>query len=99
MYQFRINRSTITKFVPQVLEAIYTVLKDDYLKYPTSHEDRSELAGQTYERWQFPHPYAVADGKYTALFHPFHFASESYNYKGFFSIILMAHVDNDYKLI
>ena len=99
MYQFRINRSTISKFIPQVLEAIYTVLKDDYLKCLTSHEDSSELAGQTYERWQFPHPYAVADGKYTALFHSFHSGLKSYNYKGFFSIILMAHVDYDYKLI
>ena len=89
MYQFRINRSIITKFIQQVLDAIYTVLKDD----------RSELAGQRYKRWQFPHPYALADGKYTALFHPFHSASESYNYKGFFSIVLMAHVDYDYKLI
>ena len=81
------------------MDAIYAVLKDDYLKCPTSHEDRSEFAGQTYKRWQFPHLYAVADGKYTALFHPFHSASESYNYKGFFSIVLMAHVDFNYKLI
>ena len=99
MYQFRIHRSIITKFIPQVLDAVYTVLKDDYLKCPTSHEDRSELVGQTYKRWQFSYLYAVADGKYTALFHPFHSASESYNYKGFFSIVLMAHADYNYKLI
>ena len=84
MYQFRIHRSIITKFIPQALDAVYTVLKDDYLKCPTSHEDRSELAGQTYKRWQFPYPYAVADGKYTALFHPFHSASESFSIKKFF---------------
>ena len=32
MYQFRIHHSTITKFIPQVLDAIYTVFKDDYLQ-------------------------------------------------------------------
>ena len=29
---FRINQSTISKFIPEVCEAIYTRLKDIYLK-------------------------------------------------------------------
>ena len=99
MYQFRIHHSTITKFIPEVLDTIYTVLKDDYLQCPTSQEDWTELADQTYKRWQSPNAYVVADGKHIALFHPFHSGSEFYNQKGFFSIVLMALVDYDYKFI
>ena len=47
MYQFKTHHSTITKFIPQVLDTIYTVLKDDYLKCRTSQEDWTELADQT----------------------------------------------------
>ena len=99
MYQFRIHHSTITKFIPQVLDAIYTVLKDDYLQCPISQEDWTELAEQTFKRWQFANAYTVADGKHITLFHPFHSGSEFYNYKRFFNIVLMALVDYDYKFI
>ena len=47
MYQFRIRHSTITKFILQVLHAIYIVLKDDYLQWSTSQEDWTELVEQT----------------------------------------------------
>ena len=35
MYQFRISESTISLFVPEVCEAIYTLFKDEYLKVST----------------------------------------------------------------
>lgn len=99
MYQFRIHHSTISKFIPQVLDAIYNVLKDDYLKCPSTQTEWLELADRTYDRWQFPNAYAAADGKHIALLHPSHSGSEFYNYKGFFSIVLMALVDYDYKFL
>ena len=40
----------IIKFIPQVLDAIYTVLKDDYLQCLTSQEDFTEIADQTHMR-------------------------------------------------
>ena len=61
MYQFRIHHITITNFIAQVLDVIYTVLKDDYLQRPTSQEDWIELADPTYKKWQFPNAYAAAD--------------------------------------
>ena len=75
----------------------YTVLKDDYLQCPTSQEDCTELADQTFQSWHFPNACVAADGKHIALFHPFRSGSEFYNYKGFFSIVLMALIDRDYK--
>ena len=49
VYQFRIHHSTFTKFIPRVLDAMCTVLKDDYLKCSTSQEDWTEVANQTYK--------------------------------------------------
>ena len=98
MYQFRIHHSTITKVILQVFDAIYTVLQDDYLKCPTSQEDWPELADHI-TGGSFQNAYDTVDGKYITLFHPFHTGSKFYNYMGFFSTVLMALVDYDYKFM
>ena len=39
MYQYRIHKSTISQFVPEVCKAIYSVLAPDYMKLPSSKEE------------------------------------------------------------
>ena len=96
MYQFRVHRATIAKFIPEVRKAIYNCLKDEYLKVPSSVEEWETVADKTFDRWHFPN---AADGKHIALFHPNESGSEFYSYKGFYSVVLLTLVDYDYKFI
>eukprot|EP00112_Aurelia_sp_Birch-Aquarium-sp1_P012758 Seg2686.12 transcript_id=Seg2686.12/GoldUCD/mRNA.D3Y31 product="putative nuclease HARBI1" protein_id=Seg2686.12/GoldUCD/D3Y31 len=98
-YQFRIHNTTISLFVPKVCKAIYDVLESDYFRVPTSEREWIDLANATEERWQFPNGFAAADGKHIAVYHPHDSGAKFYNYKGFYSIVLMAFVDYDYKFI
>ena len=97
MYQFRIHRITIARFIPVVCEAIYECLKDDYLAVPSTKEEWMAMANQIFERWNFPNAFAAADGKHIGLFHPHGSGSEYWCYKKFFSLVLLAFVDWDYK--
>ncbi|KAJ8958212.1 hypothetical protein NQ314_006437 [Rhamnusium bicolor] len=47
-------------------------------------------------RWNFPHCGGALDGKHIVLRCPFHSGSNFYNYKGSFSIIIFAWVDDQY---
>ena len=99
MYQYRIHRSTISQFIPEVCKAIYKVLAPDYMKIPSDKEEWQKIIDQTNLRWKFPNCYAVADGKHVGITCPPHSGSEFYNYKGFYSMVLLAFADYDYKLL
>ena len=97
IYQFRVHRRTIGKFVPEVCKVIFNCLKSEYLRMPSSKEEWLELPKETFERWNFPNAFAAADGKHVSLLHPNNSGSEYYNYKGFYSLVMLALVDFDYK--
>lgn len=98
-YTFRMHRTTIAGFVPLVCKKIYECLKDLYLKLPDTPEVWKSYAKRTEERWQFPNCIGAADGKHIAILHPEDSGSTHYNYKGFYSIVLLAIVDYDYRFL
>ena len=99
MYQFRVHSSTISKFVLIVCNKIYETFKGRILRLPGTTEEWEIVEHETRRLWQFPNCIGAADGKHIAIIHPYNSGSEFYNYKGFFSIVLLAIVDYDYKFI
>lgn len=97
MYSFRVSTASISKFVPEVCQAIYDVLHEDYLSAPSSTTQWQELAAEFENKWQFPHAVGAIDGKHINIKAPPNSGSEYFNYKNQFSIVLLAIADANAK--
>ena len=91
--QFRVVRSTISKFLPEVCRAIQDEFTREYLKCPTTPDAWKELEREFRIRWNVPHALGVLNGKHVALKKPKNTGALYHNYKGFFSIVMLALVD------
>uniref|UniRef100_A0A3Q1G1T0 DDE Tnp4 domain-containing protein n=1 Tax=Acanthochromis polyacanthus TaxID=80966 RepID=A0A3Q1G1T0_9TELE len=96
-YAWRVPHNTISLVVREVVEAIIEEYTDELLFCPTTEQGWRDLADQWYQRWNFPHTVGAIDGKHVACKAPLNSGSEFYNYKSFYSVILFAMVDADYK--
>ena len=99
IYSFRVALNTISLFVPEVCEAIYQIYKEEQLKYPSSLQKWCEKAQHFGQRWNFHHAVGAVDGKHVAIRCPRRSGSRYYNYKGFYSVVLLALVDTDYRFV
>ena len=94
-YHWRVGRTTICKFVPQVCKAILKVFQHEYLMCPTEPEDWKKIEERFRNRWNVLHAVGALDGKHIAIKKPKKSGSEYFNYKGYFSLVLLALVDAD----
>ena len=97
MYSFRVARNTISVVIPEVCQAIVQEYKAEVITCPTSPEEWTPIAEVFRDRWNVPHAMGALDGKHVAIRKPAKSGSLYYNYKGFFSVVLMALVDGEYK--
>ena len=98
-YHWRIGRTTICKFVPQVCKAILKEFQQEYLMCPTEPEDWKKIEERFINRWNVPHAVGALDGKHITIKKPKKSGSEYLIYKGYFSLVLLALDDADYKFL
>ncbi|XP_065363219.1 putative nuclease HARBI1 [Calliphora vicina] len=98
-YVFRIPHNTISGIIPEVCDAIYSVLQPNYLKIPSSEEEWKSVSEKFLQLWNFPNCIGSIDGKHVVMTAPTHSGSVYYNYKGTHSIVLMAISDASYKFL
>lgn len=98
-YGFRVANNTISKLVPETCEAIIDEFLEEVMKCPQTPEEWLKVSELFSSRWNFHNTVGALDGKHISIRNPAEGGSLYYNYKGFYSIILMALVDADYKFL
>ena len=98
-YAWRVPSNTISLIVREVCQAIIDEYADELMNTPTTEAGWREISAEWYRRWNFPHVIGAIDGKHVACRAPPSSGSQYFNYKGFFSIILLAVVSADYKFL
>ncbi|KAK4304444.1 hypothetical protein Pmani_023616 [Petrolisthes manimaculis] len=85
--------------IPEVCDALYAVLRDTYMKLPTSSSEWQEVASTFSTAWNFPNCLGALDGKRFLVINPSNSGSEYFDYKSHNSVIMLALVDADYKFL
>jgi hypothetical protein len=79
----------VASIVSDVVTAIWDCLVEEFMAVPTAEEWRV-VAERFEERWNFPLCCGAIDGKHVVLKAPANSGSQFFNYKGTFSIVLLA---------
>ena len=98
-FQYRIGRQTVSKIIPETCIAIYEALAPIHLKKPDSSEQWIQISKGFENKWNMPHVIGALDGKHVRIRCPNNSGSFYHNYKGFFSMVLMAICDAHYRFI
>ena len=65
---------------------------------PPTRQDWVQIESNFYNQWNFPNCVGAVDGKHM-IQAPHNSGSQFFNYKGTFSLVLMARVDADYRFV
>ncbi|KAK5648133.1 hypothetical protein RI129_003025 [Pyrocoelia pectoralis] len=94
-----ISKSALSNMIPETCDAIYRVLKQEYLKFPKTTADWKKIALDFQNRWNFPHCLGAVDGKHVQITAPPGSGSYYFNYKKTFSVVLMGIANANYEFI
>ena len=117
MFNFRLGKSTICSIVKETCEAIWTALSNEYVKAPTSQDDRKRISQDFFLKWNFQNCIGIIiifvsfellmvdfnmfigaiDGKHIVVQAPQNSGFLYFNYKGTFSVVLLAVCDAHYR--
>ncbi|XP_028393182.1 protein ANTAGONIST OF LIKE HETEROCHROMATIN PROTEIN 1-like [Dendronephthya gigantea] len=97
-YQFRINKGTLSLIIPKVCKALSIVLRD-VVSCPRTANEWLEISRLFHWRLQLPNCLGAIDGKHVRILHPPNSGSDYFNYKGYYSLVLMAVVGPNSEFI
>ncbi|XP_044133206.1 uncharacterized protein LOC122925927 [Bufo gargarizans] len=96
-FEFLLGISTISGIVCHTCKVIWQRLRDAVMPTPKA-EDWLRIAEGFFQSAQFPNCIGALDGKHIRVKKPPHSGSRFFNYKQYFSVVLMALVDSNYKI-
>lgn len=70
-----------------------------YFQMPSTSLGWKNVAKGFNDRWNFPHCIGAVDGKHVQIRKPPNSGSFYYNYKGTFSVVLLAVVNSNYEIL
>ncbi|XP_069615712.1 uncharacterized protein [Ranitomeya imitator] len=97
-FQYRLGISTLSGIVVDTCRALWNVLRDEFIPLPT--EDMwMGIAEKFWSVCDFPNCLGAVDGKHIRIIKPARTGSEYFNYKKYFSVLLMAIANADCRFI
>ena len=97
---FRISPTSVGRIIDETCAVIWDVLlHHEFIKPPQTEEEWREIAHSFEEKWNFHHCIGALDGKHINMQAPANSGSLFFNYKKFFSIVLMAICNANYEFI
>ena len=93
---YRIGKATVSKIVSETALAICNSLRDPFMKVPLLKEEWLSISVGFEKSWNFPHCIGSIDGKHIRIECPKMTWTYYFNYKGFYSIVLLAICDSNY---
>lgn len=94
-YSYRVGLSTCRAIVKETCIALWSALQPLYLSTPTRAEFL-QTSQEFMSKWNLPFCLGAIDGKHFRVKCPPNSGSDYYNYKKYYSIILMAITDANY---
>ncbi|XP_003389732.2 PREDICTED: putative nuclease HARBI1 [Amphimedon queenslandica] len=98
-YSFRVGKASVCHIIYKTCCVLWKVLHKKYLPFPSTEDEWKKISHQFWMLWQFPNCLGAIDGKHVRIQAPNNSGSMFFNYKGTFSIVLMAICDAHYRFI
>ena len=98
VYNFRIGDLMARQIILDVCTAIWDALVSIHLPVPSEVEWHT-IADDFFVRWNFPNCTGAIDRKHVMIQCPVNSGSLFYNYKSYYSIVLLAVASADYRFV
>lgn len=97
-FAFRISHNYLSTVIKSTLAELKIKLEPIFLPDPKNIDFKQKSAEFSY-KWNFPNCILAIDGKHVRIRSPSNSGTLFHNYKDFYSIVLLAMVDANYKFI